>query len=1235
MLPESCGRSLSRLLWEAMGVIGLRRLRLAAVSASCAFVGGLVFSGAPASALVAHAYQYSFNTVSSPGSMAVDESTHDVYVIDQVGKTLDKLNALGEPVEFSALHSSRIEGVSALQIAVDNSSGPTKGDIYVAQGEAGPLLIYGSDGAFLGSLGETTVLSVAVGTSGAVYMVEPGEDKYPVINKYTPSPGQNPVTQGDLVSRLPGIGAGEDIGNIAVDSTGSVYVQHIFYTEIVDKYAATGFGEPAPTGILFTNKGKTLAVDQANDSLLVDSGADVVEYDSTGAQVAERFDGENLPEGGSVAVAVDGTTGQVYVANGNHGAVDVFSRLVTLPDISVGSPTNVAETSATLNGTVDPDGVDASCKVEYGSTASYGSAVPCSPSDAGAGGAPVAVSAGLVGLEPATVYHYRFVTTSENGIEHGSDHTFTSAALPVIDGEQVLSVGSESATVQAQINPRLQHVSYHFEYGTNTAYGASAPVPDSKIAVAEGDQAASWTLSGLQRGVSYHFRVVATDALGTVYGSDRVLTTYPRVVAGEACPNATIRQQQFSSSLPDCRAWEMVSPVEKNGVSIGNYGPLQQSSVDGDAIKYYASSGFGGTYGSDYPGGEYISRRQADGWKFHPINPEQGGVHDSLARGPFYEALSDDLSKGVFYALTPVVAGHPNVEQVSNLYLRTDVLSPSAGDYELLTDSIGALPPRPMPTTDKGVAFAGASSDFSHVVFEDASDITPEAKGLSTELPKLYEWDEGTERLVGILPDGTPAESSIAGRGAGGGPTAVRSSYKMISVNWTLHSISSDGKRVVFAGPPYHMFHSSLTQEWGGNIYMRIDHERTIQLNVSERSKPEAEEASPAYYWGATPDDSKVFFTSENKLLDGAEGKGAYVYMYDVNAPAGKHLTLISVDREPRDGTGCRELSLPADGISENGEYVYFLTGCELAPGQPRLNQDEGLYVWHNGTVRLVVEHAHGDTGWGDFNPVTRTAFRITPDGRHAVFVSRAPATAERAGVSIGSAQQVFVYSYDGDRVSCASCAPTGAASSSEAGFVNYLLGTVSAYTEYLNRPIGADGRDVFFDTGDALVAQDTNGKRDVYEYDTATGKVHLISGGTCNCDSLFMDAGVDGRNVFFTTYQKLVGSDIDNSNDIYDARVEGGLPGQNQAAAPSCSGEACQLAAEGAPDLSAPASSTFSGIGNVTFVPGPAVKPASLPKGKKPKHKRSKHGKPKPKRKRRAGRGRKSSNQGPHRTGR
>ncbi len=220
------------------------------------------------------------------------------------------------------------------------------------------------------------------------------------------------------------------------------------------------------------------------------------------------------------------SNGHIYVGN-REGRVIGFSGPAA-PTVVTEPASSVTKTGATLNAAVNPNGVEVSdCHFEYGATTSYGSSAPCTPSP-GSGTSAVAVSAAIAGLSPNTAYHFRISATNAGGTSTGADQSFTTLAQPpptVVTGAAT-SVTQTSATLNASVNPNGSEVSdCHFEYGPSTSYGTSAPCAQSPgsgtspVAVSAG-------LESLAEGATYHFRIVATSALGgTSLGSDATFTT--------------------------------------------------------------------------------------------------------------------------------------------------------------------------------------------------------------------------------------------------------------------------------------------------------------------------------------------------------------------------------------------------------------------------------------------------------------------------------------------------------------------------------------------------------------------------------------------------------------------------------------------------------------------------------------------------------------------------------------
>src|SRR6185312_7228086 len=366
---------------------------------------------------------------------------------------------------------------------------------------------------------------------------------------------------------------------------------------------------------------------------------------------------------------------------------------------------------------------------------------------------------------------------------------------------------------------------------------------------------------------------------------------------------------------------------------------------------------------------------------------------------------------------------------------------------------------------------------------------------------------------------------------------------------------------------------------------MRVDGSSTVKLNASEAST--ADPFAPATFLDASKNGERVFFMTAQALTDDTPAGGdEHLYMYDASlAPsAPHHLTLINSDEEPGDGTSANARGVV--GTSNDGSYVYFVSDGQIVRGQPLLGGIPGLYVWHDGTVRYIKAVA-GFLGGELFTTgagfvVNPRQSRVTPYGRWLLY--RMPT---------GPVEQLYLYSADsGTPPVCVSCDPSGgptAAIATDATNVNQANGGATSPSWHENHALSADGS-VFFSTAQALVPGDVNGRADVYEYEPSVGRVFLISGGTDAGDSWFMDASPDGRNVFFTTRQQLVGWDADQEYDVYDARVGGGFP--DPPSTPVCMGDGCQGALVASPVVQSAGSAVFSGAGNTSGKLKPRMRP-------------------------------------------
>jgi hypothetical protein len=216
-------------------------------------------------------------------------------------------------------------------------------------------------------------------------------------------------------------------------------------------------------------------------------------------------------------------------------------RIVSGPTVVTGPASGVSSTSATVNGTVNPNGQATSYHFDYGTSTAYGSST--ATQSAGSGTTTSPVSANLTGLTPGTTYHFRLVGQSAGGTSLGADNTFTTPAPPAVVTGPASGVSSTLATVNGTVNPQGQPTSYHFQYGTTTGYGSLTATMNAGSGTT--NVAVLAKLAGLKPGTTYHYRLVAQNATGTATGGDRTFTTTIRplklAIHASSTPRAGIR----------------------------------------------------------------------------------------------------------------------------------------------------------------------------------------------------------------------------------------------------------------------------------------------------------------------------------------------------------------------------------------------------------------------------------------------------------------------------------------------------------------------------------------------------------------------------------------------------------------------------------------------------------------------------------------------------------------------
>jgi hypothetical protein len=492
------------------------------------------------------------------------------------------------------------------------------------------------------------------------------------------------------------------------------------------------------------------------------------------------------------------------------------------------------------------------------------------------------------------------------------------AGPPQVGETWTTEVSAGSATFNGELNPEGSATTYRFEYATDAAFqekeftgAAKAPAGTSKSAGAGSSLivVSPVHVSALRSATLYHYRLSATNGSGTTLSAPLTFTT---------------QELGGGPTLLDGRGWELVSPADKNGGAI--QGPEQvhgggviQAAASGEGqITYSSASSFGGYDAQGGPAGsQYISIRSGSGWSTQNITaPAVSGSYGNDPNGVPYQLFSTDLTRALMLngihcrgegsncpVMNPPLAGSGAPNGYQDYYLRDN----EDGTYTATLTAANS-PELELEPEEFNLAFAGASPDLRHLVLSTCSALTPEATEqpvCESGGPNLYEWSDGTLRLVNLL-EGNAHGSSDA-------HLAAQSS-----------AISGNGSRIYF------------TQGEEAALFLR-EGEAGARL-VAEGSS----------FQTASADGSVAYYTTEQ----GVSGK--HLYRYEA---IGDHTT----DLTPSGGV------VGLLGISEDGSHVYFqdASGLELwnagtitqvAPGAEAAQPSD--YPPTTGTARVSADGA-------------------------------------------------------------------------------------------------------------------------------------------------------------------------------------------------------------------------------------------------------------------------------------
>jgi hypothetical protein len=766
---------------------------------------------------------------------------------------------------------------------------------------------------------------------------------------------------------------------------------------------------------------------------------------------------------------------------------------------------------------------------------------------------------------------------------------------PRVEGVAALDITADSATLRARINPSRAETTYYFEY---CSASACASVPAGGASVGDGHKfvVVSQNLTGLQANTTYHYRVFAENEHGDNLAAegDHVFTTQPSGVGFE---------------LSDSRAWELVTPIDKQGaVPDGAQVAHVQAAANGEGITYPTLGPV-----EEFPDGSrafeassVLSRRMADGWRSKDLTPpNERVVAIPLGAGGEYKLFSSDLSSALLDPRTDTP--HSSEASEKTPYLRENT---EPGVYTPLVHA-GNVP----AGTKFGsrVDFAGGSADLSHIVLSSEAPLVAGAPPAPAR--SLYLWVGGDLHPLSVLPAAEGGEM-VATDLLGSGHMSLR------------HAVSDDGSRVFWStGEAGKTTANDIT-----GLYLR-DSVNEVTIRIDAQSGVNGANEPRPTFQGASADGTVVFFSDPQQLTENASPSGSDLYRCEI--PAGSPITGCSslVDiTAPMAGSGeSSEVLGVASGVADDGSAIYFVVrgvlddeangaGATAASGAPN------LYLWQEGQgVRFIATLAEEDqNAWGgEQEAASELSAATSPGGRYLSFMSQRSLTGEDNldAASGEPVERVFRYDAAADRLDCISCDPTGAAPSGE---LVGELAQVDPRFQWRGREVAAmlpeppisdiglsrvfyspravlDNGRVFFNAVDSLVAADGNSQWDIYQYEPegagdctnssgaaassriASGCVSLISSGTGEVDAAFLDASKSGDDVFFLTAAQLNVPDQDATFDVYDARVNGVpalLPSRTE-----CVGEACQPLVT-SPSPVAPGSASLKGPGNVKHCP-------------------------------------------------
>ncbi len=860
------------------------------------------------------------------------------------------------------------------------------------------------------------------------------------------------------------------------------------------------------------------------------------------------------------------TVQDTYLGRGGT-ELESFTTPTAKPVAFEPSVSSVTGTSVHLSGTFLPHGSETEWRFEYTSEPEKSGSWVVGPggvvSQKEAEELPegVTAAAGIEGtlgsLSAGTVYYVRLFAENKaggegvNGLgepilgERQQIRSFETAGPPSASASETHGIHGESLRLLGTVGPHGYDTHYYFEYVTQVQFehGGFGEALRTPVLDAGGGEESDGhftlkfvgaDLPGLQAGETYHYRLVATNSSpgSPVIDSTEQSLTMPPAVSSpgseEVCPNQALRAGP-SANLPDCRAYEQLTPVDKEGSQeIFAYDGLKSPAYelvgeDGEHLMLEAPVVWGSTAGSGQA--PYFFSRTPTGWQVTAATVQpQAGVNTYAP-----QVFSGDLTQFAFESGFSTSGGSG---QSKNVEYKVGV----PGELYV---NVGTVP-RGM--VGYGGGWVAASADFSKLILQSEDRTPVEPRSTTKSGNDLYEYSQGKLRQVNVGIGTCGANIAKGNEGAGGSSSP--------------HAVSADGSRVFFEAVPGSECSASK------HLYVRVNGVETFDLGVYR-------------FAGATADGSEVLLEKP----PGEGNPGLYLYQGKTVKPLSSTGSIAGINFTVSEDL--KAIYFESGAASEEDIYRYDIASETL-----------GFVVQSDGKATFKESYLSPDGRYYYFasrGVAGLPGGATVPGGgheQHPAPLSSLPPEPTEQVYRYDSVEHVV------ECVSCASGFDPEPRLGANFGKADNAQGTATDGVPRQSM-VSANGDFVFFETPAALVPADVDGEvtpegdlgsgsaqpehassdnsvsGDVYEWrrdgvdgcGVLQGCLALITNGRGGLLNILLGSAEDGRDVFIYTHSQLVAQDNDTAGDIYDARIGGGkLPGP--AVPVECEGDACSTPA-------------------------------------------------------------------------